>query len=142
MHSFRYVSEVPQPLAGVNVSALLAGGSLDAGHQDGRHPTAGFYSMPRALAHSRIWVVFRPHRAAAATGWLAGAASGPASSIDVPGQRIPHCLSCPAFRSISYSVPSSPKRTVPSAALPSRSSMGSDLYLLSHGGSGSSHWSL
>jgi hypothetical protein len=41
-YSHRHVSEVPQPLAGVNVSALLAGGSLELGHQADGHPAAGF----------------------------------------------------------------------------------------------------
>jgi hypothetical protein len=34
------VSEMSQPLAGVNVSALLAGGGLELGHQVGGHPAA------------------------------------------------------------------------------------------------------
>jgi hypothetical protein len=41
--SHRHVSEVPQPLAAVNVSALLAGGGLELGHQVGGHPAAVFY---------------------------------------------------------------------------------------------------
>jgi hypothetical protein len=50
-------------------------------------------------------------------------------------------LSCPAFKSISYSVPSSPNRMVPSAARPSRSSM-SRICILGHGRPGSCHWLL
>ncbi len=46
-----HVSEVRQPLAGVNVSALLAGGCPELGHQVGGHPAAVSYLMPCALAH-------------------------------------------------------------------------------------------
>jgi hypothetical protein len=119
-YSFRHVNEVPQPRAGVNVSALLAGGSLDVGYQDGGHPAAGF-SVP--MAHSRIWVVFRPHRAAGATGWLVGAASGPAGSINVPGQRIPQLPIVPGVQLDLVLGAVQPEADGTLAALPSRSSM-------------------
>ena len=40
--------------------ALLGGGSLELGHQAGGIRPRSFTSTPCALAHTRIWVVFRP----------------------------------------------------------------------------------
>jgi hypothetical protein len=91
---------MPRPL-GVNVSVLLAGGGLELGHQVGGHPAAVF--LPGCPVPG-------PTRGCR---WCSGR---PPGSIHVPGQRIRNCLACAAFRSISYPVPSSPKRTVPSAA--------------------------
>jgi hypothetical protein len=58
--SFRHVSEVSQPLAGANVSALLAGGGIEFGHQVSGIRPRSFTSMSCALAHSRTSVVSRP----------------------------------------------------------------------------------
>ena len=119
-----HVSEVPQPCAGVNVSALLAGGSLELGHQADGHPAAGFCLDALCPGPLAIWVVFRPlpgpRRLRASLRALLPARRA-ALTYRVSASR--NSLSCPAFKSISCSAPSSPNRTVPSAALPSRSSM-------------------
>jgi site-specific recombinase XerD len=82
-------------------------------------------SMPWALAHSRTSPVFSP-LAAARRPVRAGRRAAPLArraALTYCASASRSCLACCSFRSISYSVPSSPKRTVPSAALPSRSSM-------------------
>src|SRR6266700_1449939 len=80
-------------------------------------------SMSCALAHSRISAAFRPPAGALRT-LRAGRRPLARSRRAAPA----YCASasrsaraCSALRSISYSAPSSPKRTVPSASLPSMS---------------------
>ena len=120
-----HVGEVPQPRAErVNVSALLAGGSLELGHQAGGHPAAGFCLDALCPGPLAIWVVFGPlpgPRLLRASLRALLPARRAELTYRVSASR--DSLACPAFKSISYSVPSSPNRTVPSAALPSRSSM-------------------
>ncbi len=79
-----------------------------------------FTSMPCALAHSRTSVVFSPpafpRRLPRASLRALPPAWRAASTYRASASR--SSFACRAFRSISYSVPSSPERTVPSAVLP------------------------
>jgi len=97
--------------------------------------------MPCALAHSRTSVVFSPPAGPRRLPRAGLRALPPtrraASKYRASTSR--NSLACPAFRSISYSVPSSPKRTVPSAVLPSRSSM-NRVCTSEPRPPGSSHW--
>ena len=54
---------------------------------------------------------------------LPRSAADPPGSTCVAGQGVPQLLGMPGVQVDLYSVPSRPKRMVPSAALPSRSSM-------------------
>ena len=106
---------------------LLAGGRLELDHQLSWHPAAvldldalllgpladfrGVRSASRSPAPTAGWPPGTPPARRAA---LTKGASASRSSRE-----------CSALRSISYSTPSSPNRTVPSASLPSRSSMNS-----------------
>jgi hypothetical protein len=82
-------------------------------------------SMPCALAHSRTSVLSGPD-----FGVLRPLRAGPRLPLPVRRAALTYGArasrrrwACSVFRSISYSEPSSPKRTVPSASPPSRSSM-------------------
>lgn len=78
----------------MNVSALLAGSGLEFDHQVSGYPAAIFHLdalCPGPLADlGGVQAVRRP--AAAAAGWLAGAAAHPAASIHVPRQSLSHVL--------------------------------------------------
>ena len=77
------------PWGNVNVSAL-AGSRFELGYPVGGHPAAVFYLnalRPGPLPDLGGVQAARRY-AAAAAGWLAGAAADPAGGIDVPGQRI------------------------------------------------------
>ena len=99
----------------------MARGSLDVGHQAGRHPVAGFCLDALALAHSRIWVVFRPlpgrgcQRLACRRCFRAG------GSMDVSGQRIPQLPVVPGVQVDLVLGAVQPEPDGTSAALPSRS---------------------
>ena len=106
--------------------ALLAGCRLELHHQFGGYPAAVLHIDalgPGPLADLGGVQARSPVRARAA-GWPPGSCRRRAGQHPRSGPGHPAAAwACPAFRSISYSAPSSPKRTVPSAALPSRSSM-------------------
>jgi hypothetical protein len=95
-----HVSELPRPSQDANISALLAGSRLEFNHQVGGHPAAVFHldalcSGPLADL-GRVQPACRS--AAAAAGWLAGAAADTAGSIQVPGQYIPQFPGVPGVQ--------------------------------------------
>jgi hypothetical protein len=108
---------------GVNVSALMARGSLEVGRQAGRYPVAGFLPRCSGPGHSRIWVVFRPlpgrgcRRLACRRCFRAGGSTG------VSGQRIPQLPVVPGVQVDLVLGAVQPEPDGTSAALPSRSSM-------------------
>lgn len=105
--------------------SLLPSGRFEFDHQLGRHPAAVFYLdalCPGPLADlGRVQAARRP--AAAATGRPAGAAAGPAGSIDVPGQRIPQFPGVPGVQVDLILGAVQPEPDGTSAALPSMSSL-------------------
>ena len=86
--------------ADLNVSALLAGGSLEFGHQIGGYPAAVFHLdalCPGPLADiGRVQDARRP--GAIAAGRLASAAAHPAGRAHVSGQRIPQLPGVPCVQ--------------------------------------------
>lgn len=97
-----HVSEVSQPLAGVNVSALLAGGGPEFGHQVSGHPAAVLYLntlCPGPLAD--LGGVQAARRPAALT-------YGASASRQCLGQRIRQHFPAPARRSHGRVIGSGP----------------------------------
>jgi len=91
----------------------------------GGYPAAVFTSRPWALAHSRTSVESSFPFAGARRPPRAGRRAAPLARRPAFTKGASACRNASAFvgfRSISYSVPSRPKRTVPSAGLPSISS--------------------
>src|SRR5689334_23218917 len=140
--AIRHVGEVPQPRADVNVSALLAGGSLELGHQADGHPAAGFCLDALCPGPSRSGWCSGRYRGRGCYGLACGAASGPAGSINVPGQRIPQLPVVPGVQVdlVLGAVQPEADGTLGSAAVGVIDEQ--DLYLLSHRRPGFSHWLL
>ena len=118
--------------------ALLARCRLELHDQFGGYPAAVLYVNALGLGPlAYLGGVQHACRAPArAAGRPPGSTADSPGSIHVAVRASRSSWACLVFRSISYSVPSRPKRTVPSAALPSRSSINVDkqgLYLLGHG---------
>ncbi len=130
-----HVSELPRPSQDVNVSAPLACSGLEFNHQADGHPAAVFdldALRPGPLADlGRVQPAPRP--AAAAAGWLTGAAADTAGSIHVPGQHIPQLLRMPGVQVdlILGTVHPEADRPLGGAAVEIIDEQG--LYLLSHG---------
>ncbi len=121
MHvSVRRSPDEPRRLQG-----LLSGSRLELDDQLGGHPSAVFYLDALRLGPlTDLGGVQPAHRAPApASGRPPGTAASPPGSPHIPRQRVPQFLGVPGVQVDSYLVPSSAKWTVPSAALPSRSSM-------------------
>ena len=118
--------------------ALLARCRLELHDQFGGYPAAVLYVNALGLGPLAYLGGVQPacRSPARAAGRPPGSTADSPGSIHVAVRASRSSWACLVFRSISYSVPSRPKRTVPSAALPSRSSINVDkqgLYLLGHG---------
>ena len=125
----------------MNVSALLAGGSLELGHQAVGHPAAGFCLDALCPGPLAIWVVLRPLPGRGCYGLACGRCFWP-GSINVPGQRIPQLPVVPGVQVdlVLGAVQPGPDGTLGGAAVEIIDKQ--DLYLLSHGRPGFSHWLL